>query len=588
MSSQEASSVSSDTVIPSTSTTKRSRQGSIIWTHFEDIGDNKVKCRFPNCGIEYSVGPSRSTKNPLRHLMRKHQIHEIGWWQSTFDSSLALSVRPLLTKTSLETASVKVAVQNMVPFTLFSSDSFREYSELLNGRFRELAIDRTGVANKMLQIYMVRLSEIKSELAVQVSVSLTCDIWTSPNNISYFGVTAHYINEDFKPISLSLSLKEVHGKHDASTISSIIKDVIKEYGIKENILAVTFDNASSNIAAIPLLEDSIGCHSTVRCMAHIVNLIATAGLKILDSGSGDVNNIHSILSKIRRFSKKIRMSPQLQQKFTTYGSINSQTVLPILDVRTRWNSTCDMLERAAELAPTINLFISQESGMSEFRLDDLDWAKVDLVLSLLQPLKEMTEVFSQEGDGNIVCYVSAFEDLKTTLEDFVILPEMFEVRDVINGMIGKVTEYYSKIKENEALRIADLLRPKIFFTEEDFEFLKEKSSMFVNVQGGTETVNHVGLKARLYRSCLFSTLDSEMVAYSRMPNFTNHNSIDFWAHAPMLPTLRKMARYYLAIQASSVPVERLFSKCQLFLTDQRNKLSPETLQALVCLHSWGI
>ncbi|OWB73188.1 hypothetical protein B5S31_g2921 [[Candida] boidinii] len=584
-----STSVSPEVITPSTSTAQRSQNGSsIVWKHFEDIGGNKVKCRFPNCGVEYSIGPSRSTKNPLHHLMKKHHIQETRRSQTTIDSLFALPVRPLLTKASLERASVKLIVQNMVPFTFFTSDSFREYSDLLNDRFKELKFDRAAVLNKMFQMYLVRLAAIKSELAAQVSVSLTCDIWTSPDNISYFGVTAHYINQDFKPISLSLSLKEVDGTHDASAISSIINNVIGEYEIEGNVLAVTFDDASSNIAAIPLLEDNTDCNCTVRCMTHIVNLIAKAGLRILDSGSEDINDIHNILSKIRSFSKMISMSPQLQQRFTTYASINLQTGFPILDVRTKWNSTCDMLERAAELAPTIDLFISRESGMSEFRLDDLDWAKVDLVISILQPLKEMYEIFSQDGDGNIGGYISAFENLKTTLENLEILPEMFEVDDVINGILIKVTEYCSKIKDNDALRVADLLRPKGFFTKEEFDFLKEKSRMFFNFQDLTETVDDVGLKAKIFGSRIFSTLDSELLAYSRMSNSSTHNLVDFWAHAPTLPTLRNMARYYLSIQASSAPVERLFSKCQLFLTDEQNKLPPESLQALVCLNSWGI
>ncbi|GME92391.1 unnamed protein product [[Candida] boidinii] len=153
------------------------------------------------------------------------------------------------------------------------------------------------------------------------------------------------------------------------------------------------------------------------------------------------------------------MSPQLEKRFAVYAKINSQTDVPILDDQTRWNSTCDMLERAVELAKTIDFFTSNEPGMSEFRLDDLEWAKVKLVISLLQPLEEMTEFFSQDGDGNIGGYIFAFDNLKTTLEKLDILPEMVEVREVINGMLVKVAEYYSKVKDNEALRIADLLRP---------------------------------------------------------------------------------------------------------------------------------
>ncbi|KIJ37042.1 hypothetical protein M422DRAFT_178454, partial [Sphaerobolus stellatus SS14] len=51
------------------------------------------------------------------------------------------------------------------------------------------------------------------------------------------------------------------------------------------------------------------------------------------------------------------------------------------------------------------------------------------------------------------------------------------------------------------------------------------------------------------------------------------------------PTLSRMARDYLAIQGSAVASERTFSSAGITGTDQRNRLLPETFEALQILKS---
>ena len=47
-----------------------------------------------------------------------------------------------------------------------------------------------------------------------------------------------------------------------------------------------------------------------------------------------------------------------------------------------------------------------------------------------------------------------------------------------------------------------------------------------------------------------------------------------------------MAHNYLAISATSVSSERLFSSSGNMVTDKRCKLAPKTLRASLCLKSW--
>jgi hypothetical protein len=47
-----------------------------------------------------------------------------------------------------------------------------------------------------------------------------------------------------------------------------------------------------------------------------------------------------------------------------------------------------------------------------------------------------------------------------------------------------------------------------------------------------------------------------------------------------------MAIDYLSIPAMSTDAERLFSSCLITLTDSRNRLGDDVLEAIECLKSW--
>ena len=54
----------------------------------------------------------------------------------------------------------------------------------------------------------------------------------------------------------------------------------------------------------------------------------------------------------------------------------------------------------------------------------------------------------------------------------------------------------------------------------------------------------------------------------------------------MYPILALMARHYLAIPATSVPSEQIFSQAGNIATKLRNRLQPETLEYILCVQSW--
>jgi hypothetical protein len=63
--------------------------------------------------------------------------------------------------------------------------------------------------------------------------------------------------------------------------------------------------------------------------------------------------------------------------------------------------------------------------------------------------------------------------------------------------------------------------------------------------------------------------------------------LDWWKqNSVAYPCLARIARDYLAIPATSVPAERVFSGGADLITKKRGSLGEETIQACMCLDSW--
>lgn len=148
-------------------------------------------------------------------------------------------------------------------------------------------------------------------------------------------------------------------------------------------MAITADNAANNNTFIK----ELGCicsrkkidfdykKNNIRCLAHIINLTVQEILKyvkaedaqeedkILESISQEdqVNSNVEIIPKLRRLIVKIRSSPQRKEKFSRHCEfyLNNNSLNLILDVKTRWNSTYFMLDRALKLRDVSKLFVSQ-------------------------------------------------------------------------------------------------------------------------------------------------------------------------------------------------------------------------------------
>lgn len=139
-------------------------------------------------------------------------------------------------------------------------------------------------------------------------------------------------------------LVDFSGAHTGQNFADILIETISSYGDLKNLVAITTENASSNKTMARAIEAALdGSFDTEKqllgCVAHVLNLAAVAGLKVLgpidkendqsdnlpanpmsintlvDTPDGAHVNMVSVYKQIHGISTYTRASPQRLKSF---------------------------------------------------------------------------------------------------------------------------------------------------------------------------------------------------------------------------------------------------------------------------------
>uniref|UniRef100_A0AAV1TSU0 AC9 transposase n=1 Tax=Peronospora matthiolae TaxID=2874970 RepID=A0AAV1TSU0_9STRA len=117
------------------------------------------------------------------------------------------------------------------------------------------------------------------------------------------GVTAHYIDEKWKLWNLVVAAVEIEGDHSGQNLEHHLFEVLKKFNILDKLFCITGDNASTNGTIAMCLDQRriipgfTRSDNMLGCMAHVINLIANAGIKLLGAFDQQPNqNIVEIIN----------------------------------------------------------------------------------------------------------------------------------------------------------------------------------------------------------------------------------------------------------------------------------------------------
>lgn len=207
------------------------------------------KCNY--CLNKIFQGPSTGTF--LKHLRSKHadRCPELLPPSTVQPPVKKDFFAPKKRKNGFDQASfedwlLKWIVQKDQPFSMVDDPVFLGMMASHNPDAPPIFSRRT-VMRRIEEILEVKKDGLKRKLnGFKSKISITCDLWTSKNQLSFLGVTAHYIDATWTMQQEVIAFKHLEGEHDGKALAIALVEVFEELGIADRILGITSDNASDN------------------------------------------------------------------------------------------------------------------------------------------------------------------------------------------------------------------------------------------------------------------------------------------------------------------------------------------------------
>lgn len=540
-------------------------------------GKNMRVCTAVGCDKQYAAGIS--TKTYKNHWKLDHSMRtELKKTRYLFHNELHIN------------RIIKAVINLHWDFTTVDDASFRAMLNAYNANKGWLS--RKTLANIIKDNKQLLAMKVASKLAEAESVALTFDIWSARKGSRGFGcITAHYINSDGQLINFVLNFERMKFPHNAPAICKFIARTINQHKLNGRIVSITTDNASNNIAAIDQLRELVSLSSLVslecvhyRCLAHVIDLGIKEAMKDLNKA---VVPVRDAVLAIRSSSKRRERFAKHQEALVRAGKQEKVMELTT-DVVTRWNSALIVLERAARLRDAIDFMMNSTEGMKS--LEPIDWPKIEVIIHFLRIFFDATNSLCSASEPTI----SIVSLIIPKLINHCALFESHQIEMISNAALAlreKLSDYECELY-NPVVNIAQTLDPRFKMKHHSDEVAKiVRCQLSELLQETPEPLRDSMMSATNSLLCDQSEDDEpidELETYLTCRRVRSKvNVIEWWRnHADQYPKLAIIARKILPIQATSVASERLFSEAGDVDTKSRNRLSDESVEAIVLFKSW--
>jgi hypothetical protein len=286
----------------------------------------------------------------------------------------------------------------------------------------------------------------------------------------------------------------------------------------------------------------------------------------------------------------------------------------IQDVSTRWNSTYLIMDRLLLLrVPLYSTLLDERftkvSDRRSLDIKDSFWDIMENITPVLRPFAEATEILGREDQPTASSVYVLVQDLvcnHLTIQD----SDAGVVKDLKSKILEGMQKRY-KISDDgkptaEVLKgpqmIASCLDPRYkslrFISEEDREELRKeiirlvkKTKMDKNENAEKDDDDEEPQAKKPMFQCLLGDVtpqsskdkseEQEVADFFREPVHITEPFLWWMSHEKRFPNISVLAKKYLAIPATSVTSERIFSVAGLTVTNLRNALDPENVKEII-------
>uniref|UniRef100_A0A3Q2PK85 BED-type domain-containing protein n=1 Tax=Fundulus heteroclitus TaxID=8078 RepID=A0A3Q2PK85_FUNHE len=286
-------------------------------------------------------------------------------------------------------------------------------------------------------------------------VSTTADIW-SVNNISYLGLTVHWISEStLERNKAALACWKICGRHTYDVIGAEMENIHSSYGLLNKVVATVTDNRSNFVKAFQVYqpaeesqddEEDTGEEDDGqlclpphhRCASHTINIISTNYVeKYLTSNAESKALYRSSIAKCTAFWTKSSRSTLASETVEEVSKIKL-----LVPTSTRWNSFFDAVNRIIEMPMSELDMLCTKLGVKCFK-----YKEYQFLHEYCSFMKLMTAALDiVQGD-------CPYGTLLPTLE--VLMQKTLAVKDTLSRMTAGLPDAIVKAIHNRFAGVLD-------------------------------------------------------------------------------------------------------------------------------------
>lgn len=217
------------------------------------------------------------------------------------------------------------------------------------------------------------------------------------------------------------------------------------------------DNATANDSCIQILKDNFASNGRllcngrlfhVRCCAHILNIMVQHGLQqvksIIERVHDSVDFLNSSEARLKRFGELV-------------SQYNLQSRKLVLECKTRWNSTYDMLDCAIKFRKVFPRYALHDNSY-DCCPDDDEWEKIEKLLQVLKVFKDTTNIISGSEYPTSNLFLTEVHRVKVLLDQKAESPDDF-VKSMVQNMKQRFDKYWGEC--NMLMSIGAVLDPRL-------------------------------------------------------------------------------------------------------------------------------
>lgn len=413
--------------------------------------------------------------------------------------------------------------------------------------------------------------------------------------------------------------------HTTEALCEVLMETFLEWNVDSKLNTLTVDNCATNDAMINLMLDKFGSNQIwlknffhIQCAAHIINLIVKEGLEVIKP------LIENVRDSVAYWTATAKRGQKFEEAARQIG-VKYEKLLAI-DCTTRWNSTYLMLDTAI---PYRNVFSRLKLKETQYKCcpSDDDWIVAEDICERLAIFYKTTLLFSGTNYPTANLFFSEVCNMKLILDDWYLCGN-----EVVENMANKMIEKYEKYwnESHGFLAVAVVLDPRFKLSLIKYYYIKlfgqrgpemvervksscydlltlyegkmkkkkndsestlasKSSSISLSSRGVSHSLSDYEIFLSQEKKGKVSHVKSELDNYLEEEQLFRSEEFDilaYWKTNLKYPILQAIARDVLAVPVSIVASESAFSTSGRVLNERRNRLTPKTLESLMCCQSW--